>query len=410
MVKTRILLFLLTLIIVPTLTYLVVLFARGYRISPTQGGQISPTGLLVATSDPNGAQLFVNGELKSATNTTLNLPPGDYTVEIKKEGFSPWKKVLHLEAEIVTRADATLFPSVPSLRAVTSSGGSTPYLSPDGGKLAFILFSDRQSKVYTTDLSESPLGQISRESRLLTTLPGQPLLTWDPDSRQLLATSTDSATLIDIANSQKTTPIASPSGLLTTWLNTQKLRDAQKLTVLPVPLQALLASSAANLVWSPNDKKLMYIATDSATLAQNYKRPLPGSNTQPQSRTLEAGKIYIYDLEEDRNYFIGQAVLPSPTPTNNPKAKTAITPSPTIPFALPLSNLSWFPSSNHVVRVESDQITIMEYDGQNPTVVYAGPMSQALAIPYPSGKNMLLLTNLNPTTSTLPNFYALSLK
>src|SRR3990167_9871971 len=98
----RLLLFLTSLIFVPISTVLVIFFARGYR-PDFSTGQIQPTGILVAHSYPDGAQVYLNGSLKSATNSTLNLPPGTYQVQIKKDGYHSWQKKLLVEAEVVTR-------------------------------------------------------------------------------------------------------------------------------------------------------------------------------------------------------------------------------------------------------------------------------------------------------------------
>ena len=135
--RTRILLFLLSLILVPTVTVAVILFARGYRFSLKQQ-TFQATGLLSATSLPTGASIYVNGELKSATDTTLNLVPGTYQIKIKKEGFNVWEKQLNIEPEVVTRASPLVFPSVPSLKAVTFSGASLPSVSDDGSKVAYL--------------------------------------------------------------------------------------------------------------------------------------------------------------------------------------------------------------------------------------------------------------------------------
>src|SRR3972149_11785493 len=121
MTKVRVFVFLLTIIVVGTVGYLVSLYARGYRFD-TKNLRFSPNGLLVANSDPDGASIFVNGELRTATDTTLSLAPGAYDVEIKKEGLLSWKKRLVIEKEIVTEANASLFRSVPSLTPVTFSG------------------------------------------------------------------------------------------------------------------------------------------------------------------------------------------------------------------------------------------------------------------------------------------------
>jgi hypothetical protein len=44
-------------------------------------------------------------------------------------------------------------------------------------------------------------------------------------------------------------------------------------------------------------------------LAEELIPPLPAINTQPQTRQLEPGNIYIYDRKEDTNYLIGKTNL-----------------------------------------------------------------------------------------------------
>lgn len=378
--RNRILLSLLGAILVPVFTYGIILVAKGYR-PDIKTGQINSSGLLAATSIPDGAQIIVDGQLKSATNASINLSPGSYLVEIKKEGYSPWQKQLTIEAEIVTKATATLFPNVPSLKAITSTGASRPQVSPDGTQVAFVRTEGNLSNIYTIGLSESPLGSINRDSKLLTSLPKNDyLLSWSPDGKELMTQATPSAYLITLADS-RTVVLASDSATTKLrWTKLQASIDAPRLLTLPTELQAILATSAANLVWSPRENKILYTATASATIPDNLIRPLPGSNNQPQERKLTAGKMYVYDIEEDRNFVVGTG------------------------------NLSWFPDSAHLVLVEPNKVTIMEYDGSNHTVVYAGPMINGYAFPYPSGKQLLILTNLNPESITVPNLYAVSLR
>ena len=47
------------------------------------------TGTLKVTSNPSGAAIYVGGELKGRTPLTLNVPPGEYEVTAKLEGFYP---------------------------------------------------------------------------------------------------------------------------------------------------------------------------------------------------------------------------------------------------------------------------------------------------------------------------------
>lgn len=380
--RTRILLFLLTLILVPTLTYFVILFARGYR--PNSAGiGITPTGLIAATSLPNGAQIVIDGQLRSATDATIDMAPGTYKVQLKKDGYSPWEKTLQVQAGVVTKITSTLFPSVPSLKAITSTGASSPAISPQDNQVAFVRTEGNLSNIYIIDLSESPLGSINRDAKILTSLPkNEYVLNWSPDGKQLLASATPSAYLT-VLSSQNTTEVgARMTSVKSDWAEIQATIDAPKLSTLPVVLQEILASSAANLSWSARENKLLYTATTSATIPDGLIRPLPGSNTQPQERNIKAGYYYVYDLEEDRNFVVGKAV----------------------------DKLSWFPDSSHIVKVEPNKVTISEYDGTNPTVVYAGPMVNSYAFPYPSGKQLLILTNLNPASVTVPNLYAVSLR
>lgn len=407
----RILLFLTTLVVVPIATIAVILFARGYRPNLATR-QLQPTGLLVAQSYPDGAQIFVNGQLRSATNTTLNLSPGPYVVEIKKEGFHPWQKNVIVEAEVVTRATATLFPSVPTLKAITTTGAVSPTLSPDGTKVVYLSTSSTRLNIYSLDLSESPLGLINRDPKLVTSLnlsdpKNSFTLTWSPDSRQVLLTvkPLSAAYLVDLGSSTISDASLRSASLLTQWQEEQKIHEAQKFLLLPELLQNILASSSAHLVWSPKENKLLYTATASAILPDNIKKPLPGSNSQPQERHLVPNSVYVYDLEEDRNFLLGTPAGPSPAPSKTPLLSTS-----------QVSNfIKWFPSSSHLFKVEDHKVVIFEYDYQNPTVVYAGPMEEDLAIPYPSGKQLLILTRITraptpATTSALPNLYAVSLR
>lgn len=384
--RSRILLFVATLVLVPVLTYFVILFARGYRPSTGNGGSLQPTGILAATSFPDGAQLYINSQFKSATNSNINLPPGLYEVEIKKDTYFPWKKTVEIKPEEVTRTSAVLFPTVPSLKAITTEGADLPTLSPDGTKVVFTqTLSSGATGVFLLDLTDSPLGILNRDPRQLSTINAAlSEVSWSPDSKQVVLTASPSSYLVDVNNpNQQLTNVTSIlQTILDDWQETRRVREEQKFITLPKQMQDILATSAANLVWSPKETKVMYTATASATIPDDLIKPLPGSSTQSQNRQIEPGKEYVYDVEEDRNFEIG----------------------------LPEDKLSWFPTSSHFIKVEKGAVTIMEYDTQNPTIVYSGPMEDGYALPYPSGRQLLILTNLNPTISKVANLYAVSLR
>ncbi|MGB9637642.1 MAG: PEGA domain-containing protein, partial [Microgenomates group bacterium] len=102
--KYRLPLFFLILVFVLGATFLAIKYASGYRLDLTNK-TLKPTGILVVNSSPEGARVFANGKLLTATNSSLSLTPGKYSLEIKKNGFLPWKKEIVIEKELVTVAD-----------------------------------------------------------------------------------------------------------------------------------------------------------------------------------------------------------------------------------------------------------------------------------------------------------------
>ncbi|MDO8487705.1 MAG: PEGA domain-containing protein [bacterium] len=381
------------------MTYFVILFARGYRPNRDSGGSLQPTGILAATSFPDGAQLYINSQFRSATNSNVNLTPGTYEVEIKKDTYFPWKKTVEIKPEEVSRTQAVLFPTVPSLRAITTAGADLPTLSPDGTKVVFIQTqTNRTTAVFLLDLTDSPLGILNRDPKLLSSLSTKISgLKWSPDSKQVVLSASNSSYIVDVSagNPQPTNITTDLPSLLAGWEKIQQTRESLKFAALPKSLQEILASSAAGLVWSPKETKVMYTATASATISDNLVRQLPGSSTQTQQRNLKPGNVYVYDLEEDRNFAIGSVKF------EIRKGNFEI---------IEPHRLSWFPTSAHFIKVDQGAVTITEYDTQNPTVVYSGPMEDGYALPYPSGRQLLILSNLNPTLSKIANLYAVSLR
>jgi len=165
LVKTyqKILVALLGILFIIVGTLAAVRWAKGYRFNfGEKGPELTGTGLLVAGSDPKGAQVYVNGKLTTATDDTLNLPSGSYEVEIKKDGFLPWKKTLEVTAELVTQTTAKLFPSVPNLTPLTFTGASQPLPSPDGQKIVYrVAEADNEAKngLWILELAERLFGK-----------------------------------------------------------------------------------------------------------------------------------------------------------------------------------------------------------------------------------------------------------
>lgn len=376
--------------------YFVIRLAQGY--SPDISTRsLRPSGILVATSIPDGAQLYIDGHLKSATNTTINLTPGEYEVEIKKDGYSSWKKILTIKKELVAKTDAYLFPTFPNLQSLTFTGAQNPFLSPDGQKVVFAVSQSSVDKdgLWVLDLGDRPLGLPRDPRKIIASAPGGrdfvlAELEWSPDSKQILATLTTGTRqenfLLEANQLNPANRLIDVTSQLTViradWEKEEQLRFKAQSAKLPPKLLEILTNSVADIQFSLDETKILYTATASAQIPEGLIQPLPAASTQPENRNLEPKKIYVYDIKEDRNFYLMD------------KDET--------------KKLAWFPTSKHIFIVQEGKITITEYDNTNWVEVYTGPFEDSFAYSFPAGNRILVLTTLGKETP--PNLYAISLR
>jgi hypothetical protein len=197
------------------------------------------------------------------------------------------------------------------------------------------------------------------------------------------------------------------------WTQRKQVKELQQLAAFKQPIVDIATSSAKIIAFSPDESKILYEATASATLPQVIVPPLIGTNPTEEKRTLEPGKLYVYDSREDRNYFVlDKNELPqpktSPSPTPIARRVTAASPTPTLVSTNP--TVHWFPTSRHLVLTFEGKIDIMEFDRTNWVTVYSGPFIGDFIAPWPNGSRIIVLTNLNPGVSTLPNLYTVNLR
>lgn len=395
--KKKLILSFFTLFLLLAATAAVVIYARGYRVD-LQKKTLSPTGLLVATSIPDGASIFIDGHLTSATNTTLNLPPSWYQVKIVKEGYIPWEKKLRVQGEIVTKTDAVLFPAVPDLRPITTTGALNPTLSPDGTRLVYgvATVSAQKMGVWVWDLTEKSLLSLSPSLRLIArdsnflSLSGASF-SWSPDSKQVLARSEATYYLLEGERFNEDPKNITPtlSLILAQWENDVKTRETVRLSTLKPDLLKIATESMKIIAWAPDETKILYTATASAQIPPIITPALIGANSQPESRKINPGETYVYDLKEDKNFLI----LPKiPTP-------------PASPFPL-----QWFPDSRHLIFVEKEKISILAYDGTNKATVYAGPFENSFVYPWPNGSKLIILSSFNIPAGVQSNLYTINLR
>ena len=313
---SRIVYTLLSITFIVVASYFAIQYARGnWRV--TNDGIIANTGLLNANSFPQGAQVFINGNLTTATDDTIYLEPDSYTVRVVKEGYSPWEKQLEIQKELVTQTNATLFPIAPSITPLTFTGIKNVYPSPDGQKLIFFIDNaslEAKNGLYLLTLSNNFLSLQSGPKQITDNPLSYNLeeanIIWSPDSTEVmlmtakgdfLLASESKASLLEEANIS-----LQKEEILSQWEEEIYLRERQYLSKFPDEMIEIATQSAKNVYISPDKKRLLYTATESALIPDGIVPPVPATNTQEESRRLEAGAIYVYDREEDKNFKVAQ--------------------------------------------------------------------------------------------------------
>ncbi|CAN5164101.1 hypothetical protein BH09PAT2_BH09PAT2_05650 [soil metagenome] len=412
----------------------VIAYARGYRLN--KDGTLTSTGILSINSSPQPATVYVNGMLKGATDINLTLPYGQYTIEVKKEGYTDWKKSVSLKGETVMSLNAHLYSKNPSLTPLTNLGITKAI--PLGNTEKVIIISQ------TGDVEKDGIYLFESTKRTISIFPPLTLLMlksllppevnianatfdFDPDYRQAIITFVENETSYSylISLDQQTTELidisASKDNVTKKWneeINNEMIKIVE---TLPKKIRSIAIDSFEVISLAPDEKRLMYLAKKDVELPLVINPPLIGANQSPQERLIKKGSIYIYDKKEDKNFKV--PVDPyteilneipkteEPTTTSSTDSAIAVTPHVSDPTITRLiqEHILWFPTSDYIAIKEKNQIVLMEYDGGNKQAVYAGPFSPEFFSVSPDW-NLVVIINLNPNNNLYGDLYAVGIK
>ena len=393
--RTLLILFLITAVALGAIAY-----GKGYRVTKDETGRniVAGTGLLVLTSTPDGARAFVDNELITATDNTVNLKPGTYVVKIEKDGYFAWEKEIEIKNERVTETNALLFPKAPQLTNLTTTGATNPITDKERKIIAYTVASasSELNGIYVMNLNRGilPIGDAKRQiaNDLIDNFSNAQLEV-SPDGLQLLATiqplSTGSArTYILNTNELNASPLlvsTTARSIRDGWEEEGKTFEDQRIKALPSHVQGLFNQYLKNPLFSPEEDKVVYTASVSAELPLVINPPIPSTNSTDETRNIIEGNIYVYNIKDDKNY-LSRTVQTGSAP-----------------------QYIWHPSNSHLYFIEDNKINSVEYDGFNKTIVYAGPFLGNFLTPSPDGTGIIILTSFNDP-STPPNLYRLIFK
>ncbi|MDP2930491.1 MAG: hypothetical protein Q8N56_02715 [bacterium] len=171
---------------------LVVFYAQGYRID-FENRRITKTGAFYFRISPKNSDIFLDGKLVKKNqsfflNSILieNLLPGNYTVEIKKQDYSLWKKTLEIKAMEATEVKNILLFPQNSHSELIAKNVNDFFPAPDGKKIV-LQKNDSQGYYLTIFEPESNLETIAvKEKDILKTGNSFLNLSWLADSQRFI--------------------------------------------------------------------------------------------------------------------------------------------------------------------------------------------------------------------------------
>jgi hypothetical protein len=399
------------------IVFLIIAYSRGYRVN-LQKKTVTSTGILAVSSFPKAAKVYLNGKLKGITDLNLNLEPGEYQVEVKKEGYTSWQKKIKLKGELVITLDALLFPLNPSFSPLTNLGVKKAFPLDQTDKVLLYLEKNDPEKdgFYILDLEKKPIGffeplkLILKKSLLSSEEVNLEEIYFDfsPDFKEailnlkeksyLLSLDQENQNLFDVSTSKQT--------LLDAWQKEKEKNTQKILETFKKDLVKIATDSFHIISFSPDKTKILYQAKKNLTLPAFIKPPLPATNQTEEKRDLKKDYFYVYDKKEDKNYEINLIKLIDLIAKKNKKFSYNLGQE----EKLEVENfLMWYPDSKHLVFNEKGKISIFDYDGENKQVVYSGPYEKDFFLVSSRG-NLILLINFNPENNPAPDVYEVEIK
>ena len=367
----------------------VIAYARGYRFD-LEERSVKSTGIISATSNPKAAKIYVDGELKGVTDTNLTLAPGNYLVEIKKDGHTSWTKKINLKGELVINVDPVLFPINPSLSPLTNLGITKAVATEDGDKIVIIA----NEAIYLFDAGKKTLPFFPPLNKIisLSLLPSivdftNTKIIFSPDQKQAIFEFEQNSYLLSLQedNLNPLEVTLSKDTLIEAWQKEKTKNFNKILETFPENFDKIASDSFNIISFSPNETKVLYQAKENIELPLMIKPVMIVTNQTPEERLIKKGKTYVYDRKEDKNFLLSS--------TFNPL----------------LSSLKWYSDSRHLIIEENKKISIVDYDDTNKQTVYSGPFESDFFNPTNDGK-IIVLVNLNSQVNELPDLYLVGIR
>lgn len=350
-----------------------VFYAKGKRL--TSDGKLVDTGVIQIDSTPNDAKVFVDGKEKGKSDTNIeNLRPGQYTIKLEKDRYQTWEKIIEVKKGLVTPLKISLFPSNPTLTALTFDGVFGPKLSPDNKKVVYGVQSGDKAGLWTLELANRQFFSDNDPEQLITDSStfvfSKSSFIWSPSSSEVLVEVQKTGTTETVAfllkqgqNNSNPEDVTSRLALIKQdWQNQAAQKDLNRLTKLG-ETAAQLATGAKEIKFSRDAQAVLIIKEDKTAIVFDTKpNQVPGS--KPATYQLPAADYY-----------------------------------------------GWFQAdSKHLIVIDASSLGVIESDGSNKVGLFSGDFDLNSVFSWPDGSKMVISINLNSRSNPLPNLYTIDLR
>lgn len=367
---------LLTLIILLGVTTLIFLYTSGFRL---QRGEeevvnLATTGMISAKSIPEGASVFLDDELITATNDTISgIEPGKHSLRIVKKGYEEWSKEIEVFEALVTDITAVLVSQSPMFEPLTNTGASNPSVSPSLSQLAYFSKDEEDPGVWIIPIDQGGLNifranpSVVLEDTQVNRYSDGKSIMWSPDEKELLVETNDSFFyLVDLVN-HTAQSVTNSEKIIADWDEELKLKREIFVAKLDIPEEIRTLALSNDVLWSPDEKKFLF-TTQYGDMLQ-YK---------------------VYNMETPLP--VGENVETMVFEKNINDAQPEVT---------------WYSDSFHLILTEGNiaeeklgTISLIRIDGSNKVEIYGQSLYSSKVYSAPSGDKVIILTSFKSDDKT----------
>ncbi len=164
----------------------VILYTQGYRLN-IKRGTIQKTGILIVSSLPKRADVYLNNQLVAGDPTPTRIEqllPADYEIKVTKEGYHSWQKKLRVYENTTTFAEDIILWKQTGPITLTQHVSQDWLAAPDQQKIVTI---DQNNQVIMVEFNFNQLSNLADLSRYLEVK----ILGWSNTSKKILLAAQD---------------------------------------------------------------------------------------------------------------------------------------------------------------------------------------------------------------------------